>query len=57
MTAIRVAASAALGIFVTFALLILMYKLIDSGNQVPDDKESFKLPDFLHVDRQFTETA
>ena len=29
----RVGASAALGMFVTFALIILMYKLIDSGNK------------------------
>ena len=57
MTAIRVAASAALGILVTFALIILMYKLIDSGNKDLDEKEAFKIPDFLHVDRQLTENA
>jgi len=47
MTAIRVAASAALGILVTFALIILMYKLIDSGNKDLDEKEAFKIPDFV----------
>jgi protein TonB len=57
MAAIRVSVSAALGILVTFALIILMYKLIDSGNKDLDEKEAFKIPDFLHVDRQLTENA
>ena len=33
MAVIRVGISAALGVLVTFALIILMYKLIDSGNK------------------------
>ena len=57
MNTMRVGASAALGMFVTFALIILMYKLIDSGNKDLDEKEAFKIPDFLHVDRQLTENA
>ena len=57
MPAIRVGVSALLGLFVTFALIILMYKLIDSGNKDLDEKEAFKIPDFLHVDRQLTENA
>ena len=56
MNTMRVGASAALGMFVTFALIILMYKLIDSGNKDLDEKEAFKIPDFLHVDRQLTAT-
>jgi protein TonB len=34
-----------------------MYKLIDSGNKDMDDKETIKIADFLHVDRQLTENA
>jgi protein TonB len=57
MAVIRVGISAALGVLVTFALIILMYKLIDSGSKELDEKESIKIPDFLHVDRQLTENA
>ena len=57
MAVIRVGISAALGVLVTFALIILMYKLIDSGNKDLDEKEAIKIPDFLHVDRQLTENA
>lgn len=57
MALIRVGVSAALGVLVTFALIILMYKLIDSGNKDLDEKEAFKIPDFLHVERQLTENA
>ena len=57
MAVIRVGISAALGVLVTFALIILMYKLIDSGNKDMDDKETIKIADFLHVDRQLTENA
>jgi protein TonB len=38
-------------------LIILMYKLIDSGNKDLDEKETIKIADFLHVDRQLTENA
>jgi len=57
MPVIRVGISAALGVLVTFALIILMYKLIDSGNKDLDEKETIKIADFLHVDRQLTENA
>ena len=57
MAVIRVGISAALGVLVTFALIILMYKLIDSGNKDLDEKETIKIADFLHVDRQLTENA
>ena len=57
MAFIRIGISAALGVLVTFALIILMYKLIDSGNKDLDEKEAFKIPDFLHVDRQLTENS
>lgn len=57
MSAARVALSAALGVLVTFALVVLMYKLIDSGKKEMDEKPSIKIADFLHVDRQVSENA
>ena len=57
MVAIRVGISAALGMLVTFALIILMYKLIDSGSKELDERDSIKIPDFLHIDRQVSENA
>ena len=57
MAFIRIGISAALGVLVTFALIILMYKLIDSGNKDMDDKEAIKIADFHHVDRKLTENA
>ena len=51
MPVIRVGISAALGMLVTFALIILMYKLIDSGSKELDEGAIIKIPDFLHVDR------
>ena len=57
MAAIRVGISAALGVLVTFALLIVMYKLIDSGNKDLDEKEAIKIADFLHVDREVSENV
>ena len=57
MAVIRVGISAALGVLITFALIIVMYKLIDSGNKEMDDKETIKIADFLHVDRQVAENA
>ena len=57
MAVIRVAISAALGVLVTFALIILMYKLIDSGNKDLDEKEAIKIPEFVQVDRDLTENV
>ena len=49
MAVIRVGISAALGMLVTFALIILMYKLIDSGSKELDEGDIIKIPDFLPV--------
>ena len=57
MVAIRVGISGALGILVTLSLVILMYKLIDSGVKELDEKEGIKIPDFLHVERETTTNA
>ena len=57
MPVIRVGVSAALGVLVTFLLIILMYKLIDSGSKDLDPKDSIKIPDFLHRERQVTENV
>lgn len=57
MPVIRVGVSAALGVLVTFLLIILMYKLIDSGSKDLDPKSSIKIPDFLHIERQVTENV
>lgn len=57
MAAVRVGISAALGVLITFGLVVFMYKLIDSGKQEPDDKPSIKIADFLHVDRKVTENV
>jgi len=38
-------------------LIILMYKLIDSGSKELDERDSIKIPDFLHIDRQVSENA
>ena len=57
MVAIRIGISGALGILVTLSLVILMYKLIDSGVKELDEKEGIKIPDFLHVERETTTNA
>ena len=57
MVAIRIGISGALGILVTLSLVILMYKLIDSGVKELDEKEGVKIPDFLHVERETTTNA
>ena len=46
-----------LGVLVTLGLVFVMFKLIDSGNRELDDQEAFKIPDFLHVERDRTENA
>jgi len=46
-----------LGVFVTLALVFVMFKLIDSGSKELDEQPAFKIPDFLHVERDRTENA
>ena len=57
MAVIRIGISGALGILVTLSLVILMYKLIDSGVKELDEQEGIKIPDFLHVERETTTNA
>lgn len=57
MAAVRVGISAILGVVVTFGLIVVMYKLIESGNKELDQKESFKIPDFIAVERQVSENV
>ncbi len=54
MAILRLGASAILGLVVTFSLIVLMFKLIDSGNKEMDEKEAIKIADFLHVEREMT---
>ena len=54
MAILRLGTSAILGLMVTFALIVLMFKLIDSGNKEMDEKEAIKIADFLHVERERT---
>ena len=57
MAAIRIGLSSVLGLSVTLALVILMYKLIDSGIGELDENEGIKIPDFLHIEREQTANA
>jgi protein TonB len=57
MAAIRIGISGVLGMLVTLALVVLMYKLIDSGSKELDESDAIKIPDFLHVERETTENA
>jgi protein TonB len=57
MAAIRIGLSSVLGLCVTLALVILMYKLIDSGIGELDENEGIKIPDFLHIEREQTANA
>ena len=54
MAILRLGTSAILGLVVTFSLIVLMFKLIDSGNREMDEKEAIKIADFLHVERERT---
>jgi protein TonB len=54
MAILRLGTSAILGLMVTFSLIVLMFKLIDSGNKEMDEKEAIKIADFLHVEREMT---
>jgi len=57
MVGYRVGVSAVLGVLITLALVFVMFKLIDSGNKELDEQPAFKIPDFLHVERERTENA
>jgi protein TonB len=57
MAGYRVGVSAVLGVLVTLSLVFVMFKLIDSGNKDLDEQPAYKIPDFLHVERDRTENA
>jgi protein TonB len=57
MTGYRVGVSAILGVLVTLSLVLVMFKLIDSGNKDMDEQPAYKIPDFLHVERDRTENS
>jgi len=57
MNAIRLSLSSVLGVFITFGLVFVMFKLIDSGNKDMDEEKAIKIPDFLHVERELTENV
>jgi len=57
MVGYRVGVSAVLGVLVTLALVFVMFKLIDSGSKDMDEQPAFKIPDFLHVERERTENS
>jgi protein TonB len=57
MTGYRLGVSAVLGVLVTLSLVFVMFKLIDSGNKDMDEQPAYKIPDFLHVERDRTENA
>lgn len=45
------------GVIITFALLVLMYTLIATGNQKLDDKPARKIADIFQPEREVTEMA
>ena len=57
MNAIRLSLSSVLGLFITFGLVFVMFKLIDFGNKDMDEEKAIKIPDFLHVERELTENV
>ena len=57
MVGYRVGVSAVLGVLVTLSLVFVMFKLIDSGNKDMDEQPAYKIPDFLHVERERTENT
>ena len=57
MNDIRLSLSSVLGLFITFGLVFVMFKLIDSGNKDMDEEKAIKIPDFLHVERELTENV
>lgn len=54
MAFLKLGTASVLGLFVTFGLIVLMFKLIDSGKFELDEKEAIKIADFLHVERERT---
>ncbi len=54
MAILRFGTSLVFGFIVTFALIVVMFKLIDSGNTELDSKQAIKIADFLHVEREMT---
>ena len=57
MNAIRLSLSSVLGLFITFGLVFVMFKLIAVGNKDMDEEKAIKIPDFLHVERELTENV
>ena len=57
MNAIILSLYSVLGLFITFVLVFVMFKLIDSGNKDMDEEKAIKIPDFLHVERELTENV
>ena len=57
MNAIRLSLSSVLGLFITFGLVFVMFKLLDSVNKDMDEEQAIKIPDFLHVERELTENV
>lgn len=57
MPAVRVGISAILGVVVTFGLIVVMYKLIDSGSRELDEAPAVKIGDFIAIDRQVSENV
>jgi len=57
MVGYRVGVSAVFGVVVTLSLVFVMFKLIDSGNKDMDEQPAYKIPDFLHVERERTENV
>lgn len=47
MNVVRMSIGAALALIVTFALFVLMYTLIESGDTSLDDEDQLRLPDIL----------
>jgi len=55
MKVARFGLSAVLGVVVTFGLLVLMYSLIESAQQEPDDSGPGKIADIWQADREITD--
>ena len=55
MKVVRLGLSAVLGVAVTFGLLVLMYTLIESAQQEPDDSPNRKIADIWQAEREITD--
>ena len=51
----RLILSAVLGVIVTFGLLVLMYSLIESAQQAPDESATRKIADIWQTEREITD--